>query len=351
MVTSVYRWWTRLRQARTLVPINDLKPSDIRECKTVPLAFAQAPDPLIRRIRSIYKLFFMGSRAPKQPFACESIMMFGRNTLPIPHGTPLTAGDTIRIILDSGESGTHLLRSASLSSSVPDLLLAVVMPNTATDTFQQAIRCIWVRHPATLESTLRQGPESTMLEWKVITPSIVGASPDYELERSLVPGDAIWLYIEDQSRPPLARGSATAIPMSWITRLPSAYGCTWSRGLLSLTVKTLSVALLMYLAIRYGSILDWIIINAPLFGLLVVAAVLGLVVYVTRRITPPWLRRLWPAMFGIESPFIMDRPKFAISDNCDLIAKRLLWYGSSRRALAIGDHFRKVARWPTAVPP
>ena len=337
-------WVTKFRRSLTLLPVGGVKPSDLRELRTVPLCFSPAPSQSVRLVRHLYKLLFLGRRVPKQAFRCQEI----RISSPIASDTTakkrLCVGDNICIRLAVGESGTHFLRSASRSSAGRELLLAVVLPKKRGDSFKKRARCIWVRHPARLISDPAGGSLCTILDCQVITPSAVGIASETRQKHSKVPRDAVWLYLDEgvQVRQSIVQKHDTSrFPGE---RICYAYGASRPRGFVAFVAKISAIVVIVTLIMNNVPLMDTAVLYFPVLGVLAIVLLVSLLVYLARRATPEWLRRRCPRVFGVESPAVMVEPRFR-HRLAEPVKQELLWHGSSRRALAIGDHHRGVAAW------
>ena len=343
LMSLLYDWWRAFRPALRLLPINDLSPRVIARHRTIPLCFERTISGPVRPIRRLYQLVFMGRRAPKQPYLYDRIVFHDSYGFPKSSAATMSPGDYVVTRLAVGESATHLLRSASYSANDREMMLAIATTNAAGDTFRDSMRCLYVRYPARISDPGEDGLRDNRIIWHIISPSQIGASTDCDVDRDAVPRDAMRLYPSGQTDPYSPEDIDSHRPRLIGGAILYEYGSTMFRGLIALSIKSLLIGAAIIGTKSYGDpIVDEMNSNVVLAGV-AIAAIIALILYCARRLTPYDLRQWRPAMFGVALPARLVNPRFQIKCLSGRVRQRLLWHGSSRRALAIGDHCRNVA--------
>ena len=325
------------RAARRLVPVGSVDPTMVEEHKTVPLCFAGSENRLTRIILWIYSRAWLGRKAKKQAFVCDNVFFFDEDGAALVRDRPLSAGHRVRIRVAVGESDSHVYRSARRSAVGNELLLAVVFRASNMTEYREHVRCISVR------ARCRRVPEEgadvpkSLLEWQVMDPGGIGAKSDSRLVWSEVPQSALWLFsreVCDDKNGRVLPSDRIELPGSGITY---AYGSTRSKGFGSLCVKIASCLLV----IRIASMVDSALADGstdsvesyPLTSLLMLLLLFKVMISVL------------PRRFKIGVPVMReatDLPPIFLSNT---VERKLLWHGSTRRSLAIGDNIRRAELW------
>ena len=325
------------RAARRLVPIGSVDPTMVEEHKTVPLCFAGSENRLTRIILWIYSRAWLGRKAKKQAFVCDNVFFFDEDGAALVRDRSLSAGHRVRIRVVVGESDSHVYRSARRSAVGNELLLAVVFRASNMTEYREHVRCISVR------ARCRRVPEEgadvpkSLLEWQVMDPGGIGAKSDSRLVWSEVPQSALWLFsreVCDDKNGRVLPSDRIELPGSGIAY---AYGSTRWKGFGSLCVKIASCLL----AIRIASMVDSALADGstdsvesyPLTSLLMLLLLFKVIISVL------------PRRFKIGVPVMReatDLPPIFLSNT---VERKLLWHGSTRRSLALGDNIRRAELW------
>ena len=325
------------RAARRLVPIGSVDPTMVEKYKTVPVCFVGSDNRLTRIILWVYSRMWLGRKAKKQAFVCDNVFFFDEDGAALVRDRSLSAGQRVRIRVAVGESDSHVYRSARRSAVGNELLLAVAFRASDMTGYQEYVRCISVR------ARCRRVPEEgadvpkSLLEWQVMDPVGIGARTDSRLAWSEVPQSALWLFsreVCDDKNGRVLPSDRLELPGSGIVY---AYGSTRWKGLGSLCAKIVSCVL----ALRIASIVDSALAvgstdsvrSYPLTSLLMLLLLFKATISVL------------PRRFKIGVPVMREATKLPPIFLSNTVDRKLLWHGSTRRSLALGDNIRRAEFW------
>ena len=325
------------RAARRLVPIGSVTPTMVEKYKTVPVCFAGSENRLTRTILWAYSRLWLGRKAKKQAFVCDNVVFLDEDGAALVRDRPLSAGQRVRIRVAVGESDSHVYRSAKRSAVGNELLLAVAFRRSDMTEYEEYVRCISVR------ARCRRVPEEgadvpkSLLEWQVMDPAGIGDRTDSRLAWSEVPQSALWLF----SREVCDDKNGRVLPSDRL-ELPGlgivyAYGSTKWKGLGSLCVKIVNCVL----ALRIASIVDSALADGSTDSVRAYPLTSVLMLLLLSKVTISVL----PRRFKIGVPVMQEATKLPSIFLPNTVERKLLWHGSTRRSLALGNNIRRAELW------
>lgn len=331
-IQFVARSLRNLRDAIRLVPIGSIKPSMVREHKTVPLCFVGGTTVLANTFCYVYGRLWIRPRARKQAALCDGVVFFDGHNMLKPQFYNVEAGMLVQATLSRGENSRHVRRSARRSKVGNELILAILFQTMDKEEYAQQVRCISVRARARSTNYKTNILPPRVVEWEVIDPAGIGSSTDYMLKRREVPHDAFWLV----SQEPQDEGLAQAR----LGRVFYPYGSTRWRGFLSLCLIILIEWLGFYAATFVAILVAGIVDTQSILRAIPVVLVVALWVYRIFRSAWEWFV---PERYRTQAP--TARESVSVLGVSTSVHHRLEWHGSTRRSLAIGNRLRRVVFW------
>lgn len=331
-IQFVARSLRNLRDAIRLVPIGSIKPSMVREYKTVPLCFVGGMTVLANAFCYVYGRLWIRPRARKQAALCDRVLFLDDQGTHRPQCHNVEAGMLVQATLSGGENSRHVRRSARRSKVGSELILAILFQTNEREEYAQQVRCISVRARARSTNYKTNILPPRVIEWEVVDPAGIGSRTDYVLTRREVPHDAFWLVSQELQ---------DEIPVQHrLGRVFYPYGSTRWRGLLSLCVMIVAEWLCFVIVTLTITLIYGMTDTRP--NLLYLFVALVMVVWIYRLLRYVW-ERFAPERFRTQGPTARERVRFRGMSAS--VYYKLEWHGSTRRSLAVGDRIRKAGFW------
>lgn len=334
-----------LRTARRLEPIGGLAPSEVEKLGTVPLRFTGSGSLPARLFLWWYSRLWLGRKFTKGAFLCDTAFVVDKDYRRKP-SHEYEAGDRLITRVAMSEVAAHAYRSSKRSVRGNELTVALVQPSRLhdEDRYETSLIPVRARARSVLFDDLDKVDPNRWLEWEIISPTsplpAAFAGQDY-LD---VPSPTMWLFTRAKPNAPLAASARKGLLKAPGARFAHAYGSTTGKGFASLLLKLLVLAA-VGLALRGSEIgdvpstntsnpeqiiVEWLEFAGILFVLTLMIRAMLVTIPRAYRIQPPFARE--PA----RVPWLAEDAT---------VTKELLWPGSTRRALSIGNRMRGVDYW------
>ncbi|WP_419865389.1 hypothetical protein [Candidatus Poriferisodalis sp.] len=255
-------------------------------------------------------------------------------------------GDKLVARVAVSEVAAHAYRSSKRTSRGNEATVVLARPSHQPGDDHYEIRLIPVRARARgipFDEVDKPEP-NRWLEWMIISPTRPLTDPSGPGDYLDVPSSAFWLFARADPQADIAASTRKG----WLKipgmRLAHAYGSTVGKGLASLVLKLLVLASFV-IPLRNVDIPKAPSLSTADLGQFMVETFQFVAALIVTALMFKALSAAVSRRYRIEPPFAKVPVRHKWIAEGAMVTKELLWPGSTRRALALGNRLRGVDYW------